>query len=58
MVALYSNFVWIFDIVANKVNSVDVDKFDYLSRDPYYSGISVTKFDFQILMKNIRVVEN
>jgi HD superfamily phosphohydrolase len=30
---------WIFDIVANKRNSVDVDKFDYISRDTYMLGV-------------------
>ena len=27
------NIGWMFDIVANKRNSLDVDKFDYLCRD-------------------------
>ena len=26
---------WVFDIVANKRNSIDVDKFDYMTRDSY-----------------------
>ena len=32
---------WIFDIVANARNSVDVDKFDYLQRDCYNVGMKV-----------------
>jgi len=30
---------FLFDIVANYRNSVDVDKFDYLARDSYNLGI-------------------
>lgn len=30
---------WVFDIVSNKSTQIDVDKFDYLKRDPY--GLNV-----------------
>lgn len=33
---------FLFDIVANKRNSIDVDKFDYLRRDGHYSGVSIS----------------
>lgn len=38
------------EIVANKRNSVDVDKFDYIQRDSLYCGLK-TSCDFQRLMK-------
>ena len=31
---------WMFEIVANKENSFDVDKLDYLSRDNYHVGLN------------------
>lgn len=30
---------FLFDIVANNRNGVDVDKFDYIQRDCYYTGV-------------------
>ena len=36
---------FLFDIVANMRNSVDVDKFDYLSRDCKYVGMKYS-YDF------------
>ncbi|KAN0026321.1 hypothetical protein ACTFIV_007305 [Dictyostelium citrinum] len=48
---------FIYDIVANNRNSVDVDKFDYLSRDSYYLGRS-TVSDFQRLMEFSKVIDD
>ena len=47
---------WLWDVVANKRNGVDVDKFDYLVRDAAATGTSVS-LDFQRLMLKSRVVE-
>ena len=33
---------WMFDIVANKRNSIDVDKFDYIMRDAHNTGLKST----------------
>jgi deoxynucleoside triphosphate triphosphohydrolase SAMHD1 len=48
---------WMYEIVANNRNSVDVDKFDYLARDCYNLGIK-SSYDFSRLMKFSRVVNN
>jgi HD superfamily phosphohydrolase len=47
-----------FDIVNNKRNSVDVDKFDYISRDTKMMDIAYGVFDFRILLKGARVMHN
>ncbi|RUS17077.1 hypothetical protein BC937DRAFT_90455 [Endogone sp. FLAS-F59071] len=48
---------FLFDIVANKRNSVDVDKFDYIERDCYNLGIK-SSYDTSRLMAMCRVVNN
>ncbi|CAG8830014.1 16655_t:CDS:2, partial [Gigaspora rosea] len=48
---------YLFDIVSNKRNSVDVDKFDYLARDCYYLGMK-SLFDSPRLMRFSYVTED
>jgi deoxynucleoside triphosphate triphosphohydrolase SAMHD1 len=47
---------FLFDVVANKRNSVDVDKFDYLSRDCHNLGFK-SGYDFSRLMNFNRVID-
>ena len=49
---------WIFDIVNNKRNSVDVDKFDYILRDTKSMKLNFGQFDSTMLLKSARVVDN
>jgi len=46
---------WIYDIVSNSRNSIDVDKFDYLARDAYHIG-KKTPFEFPRVMNLMRVI--
>lgn len=53
----YQNRNFLFDIVANKKNSVDVDKFDYIERDAYNLGLR-SSYDAKRLLVYSRVVNN
>jgi len=35
---------WMYEIIANKRNSLDVDKLDYLQRDAKHLGLSSVSF--------------
>ena len=48
---------YIYQIVANNFNSIDVDKFDYLRRDCYTLGLSYS-FDFNRIIKQAKVIHN
>lgn len=50
--------LWMYDIVANNRNSVDVDKFDYLARDSKMVGYNGLNVDFKRLIKYSKVIEN
>ena len=47
---------YIYQVVANKINSIDVDKFDYLMRDPYHLGFSYN-FDYKRLCNKIKIMD-
>lgn len=48
---------FLFDIVANRRNSVDVDKFDYIERDAHNLGLR-SSYDAKRLLVYSRVVDN
>lgn len=47
-----------FDITANKRNSIDVDKFDYIHRDSYNIGLKNIHFDYERLIKSSKIIGN
>ncbi|KAJ1779606.1 hypothetical protein LPJ77_001234 [Coemansia sp. RSA 2523] len=49
--------MFLFDIVANKRNGVDVDRFDYVQRDCYNVG-EPSSYDFSRLILNSRVIDD
>jgi hypothetical protein len=51
---LWSDKAWLYDIVANKTNGIDVDKMDYLKRDAYHTKMSLS-LDVQRLMLKSKV---
>ena len=52
-----SNNEYYFQIVSNKVNQIDVDKFDYIARDSWHLGLPY-KFDYDRVIKNAVVIKN
>ena len=49
---------YLYEIVSNEENSVDVDKFDYICRDSYNVGIKAVHFDYNRLIESSRVIDN
>lgn len=47
-----------FEIVNNKTNSIDVDKYDYMLRDTANLNLKLNKFNYKILLKGARVIGN
>ncbi|XP_051797322.1 deoxynucleoside triphosphate triphosphohydrolase SAMHD1-like [Acanthochromis polyacanthus] len=47
---------FLYEIVANKLNGIDVDKFDYFARDAYHLGMQ-SNFDHKRFIKLARVCE-
>ena len=48
---------WIFQIISNPVNSIDVDKFDYLIRDTQSVGLKFS-FNFSRIIKDAKIINN
>ncbi|CAL5421345.1 unnamed protein product [Camellia sinensis] len=48
---------FLYDIVANGRNGIDVDKFDYIVRDSRACGLGCS-FHFQRLLENMRVIDD
>ena len=49
---------WIYQIVANKTNSIDVDKFDYICRDIYHIGIHSLSVDYSRVYNDCRIIND
>ena len=48
---------FLYKIVNNKINGIDVDKFDYIKRDSYFLGMSFG-FDSSRIIKQSRVIDD
>jgi HD superfamily phosphohydrolase len=48
---------WIFQIISNPLNSIDVDKFDYLTRDTVAVGFKL-QFDYSRIISDAKVIDN
>ena len=48
---------WVYQIISNNLNSIDVDKFDYLTRDSKMLGIPIS-FNIDRLMNNSKIINN
>jgi HD superfamily phosphohydrolase len=54
--SLSSDNRWIYQIVANKKNSIDVDKFDYICRDSYHVGQYKAHVDYDRIFNSSRLI--
>jgi HD superfamily phosphohydrolase len=52
-----SQIGFIYQIVNNKLNNMDVDKFDYIYRDSYVLNVQMS-FNFKSLVENAKVINN
>ena len=48
---------FVYQIVSNNLNGLDVDKFDYINRDAHHIGIK-NGFDFSRLIDSVLVIDN
>lgn len=53
---LETNRPYLYEIIANPFNGIDVDKFDYLRRDPYNLGLDYS-FNCERLLEEARVID-
>ena len=47
---------FLYEIISNNRNGIDVDKFDYLKRDTFYLGLSFS-LDCSRIIKSVRVID-
>jgi len=57
MIVPKDNNSFLYQIVANKDNGLDCDKFDYIARDTYHIGLSYS-FDYSRLIQQAKVINN
>lgn len=57
-IANITNNKYLYEIVANGTNCIDVDKFDYLSRDMHHLFGTSKTFNFQRIYEFNRVIDN
>ena len=53
----YDKDVYYNTIIANSINSIDVDKIDYLRRDAYHIGFDI-QFNYKRIMNKIKLIDN
>jgi deoxynucleoside triphosphate triphosphohydrolase SAMHD1 len=52
-----NNKNFLYNIVCNNISGIDVDKFDYIARDTYFTGLDYS-FDCSRILKYCKVIEN
>lgn len=51
------DYPWIYEIVANKKYSLDVDKFDYIRRDIYHLGLSCQSVNYDRIYSDFKLID-
>lgn len=55
---IQTDYQWIYQIVANKTNSIDVDKFDYICRDIYHLGLHNLSVDYSRVYNDCKIIDD
>jgi deoxynucleoside triphosphate triphosphohydrolase SAMHD1 len=53
----YKKRGFVYHVVSNPMNSLDVDKFDYLGRDSHHTGVKIG-FDYTKLVNSVLVIDD
>ena len=48
---------WIYDVISSKKTGMDVDRMDYMRRDPLHLGLQDLVFHPQIYLDNVRIID-
>ena len=49
---------WIYQIISNKENGIDIDKIDSIQRDIYHSGIKASSVNYDEIFRDVKIIND